>query len=223
MRLPGPADLFRITEQGYAAVERAIGLVPQLVDIIGQVEALMRRVGAVVTAIEDTQRQAAAAIARVERMSDRVGGVLDTAGGLMERAEDVVGRSSHLVRRVEPLLDSYEPLLSRLEPLLTRLADTTSVAEITAVVRLINALPAIVDKVDADILPVLDTLGTVAPDLRDLLDMSKELNELIGSVPGLGRVKRKLEEQQDESRAAAGYTADETPSAAPERRDGVAG
>ena len=64
-------------------------------------------------------------------------------------------------------------------------------------VKLLDALPTIVDKLDAEILPVLDTLATVAPDLRDLLDVSKELNELISSVPGLGRVKKKIEDNQD--------------------------
>ena len=82
-------------------------------------------------------------------------------------------------------------------------------------VKLLDALPAIVDKLDADILPVLDTLATVAPDLRDLLDVSKELNELIGSVPGLGRVKKKIEEKQDSQDE---YRAQEEPAAAPDRR-----
>ena len=82
-------------------------------------------------------------------------------------------------------------------------------------VKLIDSLPSIADKLDADILPVLDTLATVAPDLRDLLDVSKQLNELIGSVPGLGRVKRKIEEDQD---SADEYRATEEPRAAPERR-----
>jgi hypothetical protein len=75
-------------------------------------------------------------------------------------------------------------------------------------------LPPIVGKLDSDILPVLDTLATVAPDLRDLLDVSKELNELIGAVPGLGRVKKRIEERQQE---ADDYRAEEAPPAAPDR------
>ena len=81
--------------------------------------------------------------------------------------------------------------------MLSRIAETTSPHEVDAIVKLIDALPSVVDKLDADILPVLDTLATVAPDLRDLLDASKELNELIASVPGLGRVKRNIEDKQD--------------------------
>ena len=43
----------------------------------------------------------------------------------------------------------------------------------------------------------------------------RELNELIGSVPGLGRVKRRIEEKQaDEDE----YRAEEEPATAPDRR-----
>ena len=57
----------------------------------------------------------------------------------------------------------------------------------------------------------------MAPDLRDLLDICKELSELIGSVPGVGRVKKKIEDAdwQDEYRAL------EEPPAAPDRRASV--
>ncbi len=62
---------------------------------------------------------------------------------------------------------------------------------------MVDTMPEFVAKFRHDILPVLDTLGTVAPDVRDLLDVSKELNEMLGALPGLGRVKRRIEEQQD--------------------------
>jgi hypothetical protein len=104
--------------------------------------------------------------------------------------------------------------LHKLQPILARIADLTTAKEIDAVVDLINAVPSVVDKLDSDILPVLDTLATVAPDLRDLLDICKELSELIGSVPGVSRVKKKIEDSdwQDEYRAL------EEPPAAPDRR-----
>jgi hypothetical protein len=134
---------------------------------------------------------------------------------VIDRTEGVVGRAAALTRRIEPLLDTFQPTLDKLEPMLSRLAETTSPQEIDAIVKLIDALPSVVDKLDADILPVLDTLATVAPDLRDLLDASKELNQLIGSVPGLGRVKRNIEERQDQQDE---YRALEEPPAAPDRR-----
>jgi hypothetical protein len=89
--------------------------------------------------------------------------------------------------------------------------------DVAAVAKLINDLPDIVGKLDRDILPVLDTLGTVAPDLRDLLDVSKDLNEILGSLPGLGRVKRRIEEEQERDEAVREYRAEEEPPSAPDR------
>ena len=76
--------------------------------------------------------------------------------------------------------------------------------------------PTSCEKLDSDILPVLDTLGTVAPDLRDLLDLSRVMNELLGAIPGLGHVKRRAEEGQAEDDAFT-YRAGEEPPTAPER------
>ena len=56
-------------------------------------------------------------------------------------------------------------------------------------------------RVERDVLPVMTTLGTVAPDLHDLLDVSRELNEMLGKLPGLGRIKRRVEEEQEAEQA----------------------
>ncbi len=208
MRIPGPGDLLRVAGDGYQALERTIAMVPRLAAVLTEVESIVRRVGIVVAEVEQTQHRATLAVDHIEAIESRVDAVID-------RTETVVDRAATLTARAEPLLDAFQPTLQKLEPLLARIAETTSPDEVDAVVKLIDALPSIADKLDADILPVLDTLATVAPDLRDLLDVSKQLNELIGSVPGLGRVKRKIEEEQD---AQDGYRAEEEPKAAPERR-----
>lgn len=208
MRIPGPSDLLKLTGQGYEALERAISLVPRLVVIVSEVENIMKRVKVVVSEIESTQHRATVVVTRIEAVVDR-------SEATVGSTEVVVGRAADLTRRIEPLLDRFQPALDKLEPIVTRLAETTSPAEVDAMVELVNALPAIVDKLDTDILPVLDTLATVAPDLRDLLDVSKDLNELIGSVPGLGRVKKKMDEKQE---SQDDYRAQEEPAAAPERQ-----
>ena len=42
--------------------------------------------------------------------------------------------------------------------------------------QLIDHLPRLADKLETDIMPILDSLNSVAPDLHDLLDVSRELN-----------------------------------------------
>ncbi len=117
--------------------------------------------------------------------------------------------------QLTPIVATSAPALQRLAPLLNPLADAATADDVAAVAKLINDLPDIVSKLDRDILPVLDTLGTVAPDLRDLLDVSKDLNDILGSLPGLGRVKRRIEEEQEKDEAAREYRAEEEPPSAP--------
>lgn len=78
--------------------------------------------------------------------------------------------------RADLMLASLEEPTARLLPTLERLAETTSPAEVNALVGLIDRLPLIMSKVDADVIPMLETLSSVAPDLHDLLDVSRELN-----------------------------------------------
>ena len=52
-------------------------------------------------------------------------------------------------------------------------------------------------------LPVLTTLGTVAPDVHELLNVSRELNEILGKIPGVGRLKRRVEEEEGEDETDA--------------------
>jgi ABC-type transporter Mla subunit MlaD len=191
--LPVPAALAHVAGKGVDSIERALSLVPRLVDLVSDAEVLMVRIGAVI---------------------ERTEGVVDRAEAVVSRAEVAVDDVVALTGRLAPLMQDYEPTLTQLQPLLARITDTTDPDEVNAVVTMVNLLPDVVDKFQTDILPVLDTLGTVAPDVRDILDGTKELNELLGALPGLGRVKRRIGEEKVESDA---YRANEEPPAAPDR------
>ncbi len=179
LSLPGPSSLIGAAGKGIDALEQAVSLVPRLNVIVTEVETILLRVQTVVDNLEVTQRRADAAI---------------------DQTAAVVARAGDLTTRAGPLLDQleqFQPTLLRLQPILERLADTTDPDEVAAIVAVVDLLPELVEKLHTDIVPILDTFGTVAPDLRDLLDVSKELNEMLSAVPGLGRVKRRIEEEQD--------------------------
>jgi len=182
--------LFGAAGKGLDAIEQALSLVPRLGVVVAEVEQIVARVQLVVSGIEQTQQRADAVV---------------------EQTAVLVGRAGPLVEQLE----QFEPTLLRLQPILERLAETTEPDEVAAIVAMVDLLPDLVDKCRDDIVPILDTLGTVAPDLRDLLDVSKELNEMLGAVPGLGRMKRKIEEQQD---LEDDLRAEETPPRAPARK-----
>src|SRR6478752_3169468 len=117
----------------------------------------------------------------LERGTDQVEallGAVPRALALPDRAEVLIERASATVARVGGVVDA-------------------ATAEVAALVRLVDQLPALTDQVERDVLPVLTTLGSVAPDLHELLNVSRELNEILGKIPGIGRLKRRVEEDDD--------------------------
>ncbi|MGH3424056.1 MAG: hypothetical protein ACRDO8_04965 [Nocardioidaceae bacterium] len=181
--VPGPRDVLALLERGADSVEQLLAAVPRVVSLLGEAERLVERADALVDQIERTSRSASS--------------VADRAGELVDGAERLVARTEPLVERLTSVLDATEPSLTRLQPTLERLSETTDPREVDAIVALVDLLPSLAQKMETDVLPVLDSLGTVAPDLRDLLDIARELNEVVGEVPGLGRIKRRVESEQD--------------------------
>ena len=204
MMLPWPRELAQLAERGYQALERALALAPRAVALLDQAEALVTRIDALVTSVEATDRRAQAVVTRAE--------------ATVKTTDAVVRQATRLTAQLTPILTASAPALQRLAPLLNPVAEAVTADDVAAVAKLISDLPDIVGKLDRDILPVLDTLGTVAPDLRDLLDVSKDLNEILGSLPGLGRVKRRIEDEQEQHDATREYRAEEEPPSAPARR-----
>ena len=189
MRLPvpGPRDLMSALERGSEQVEALLGAVPRALALLDRAEVLIERASATVDRVVD------AATGEVTR----VGTVVAAAATEIDRVSTVVDGAAVQAGRAGGLLDSLEPSLTKLQPTLKTLADTTHPDEVAALVRLVDHLPALTDQVERDVLPVLTTLGSVAPDLHELLNVSRELNEILGKIPGIGRLKKRVEEDDD--------------------------
>ncbi len=185
MRLPvpGPRDVKQLVERGGDALEQLLGAVPRLGRLLDDAEALLGRVDALVSDIDATRSAADAVVERTD--------------ATVSHADAIISRLTPLTDRLGALLDRLEPPLTALQPTLERLAETTAPSEVDAMVTLVDHLPALAVKMETDIVPVLDSLGSVAPDLHDLLDISRELNDMLGQIPGMGRVKRRVDEQQE--------------------------
>ncbi|SDJ08737.1 hypothetical protein SAMN05444157_1669 [Frankineae bacterium MT45] len=201
--VPWPTEIARLAEHGYQVLERALAFAPRVAALLDRAEELLARADALVSSIEATDRRAQTVVARAE--------------ATVKTTDVVVGEATRLTDQLTPIVAASAPALRRLAPLLAPLADAVTADDVAAVVKLINDLPDIVSKLDRDILPVIDTLGTVAPDLRDLLDVSRDLNEILGALPGVGRAKRRIEEQQDSDDAVREYRAEEEPQPGPNR------
>jgi hypothetical protein len=101
------------------------------------------------------------------------------------------------VTRADDLIGRLEPPLAQLQPTLERLAETTDPREVDAMVALVDQLPLLAAKLEADVIPIMHTLTSVAPDLHDLLDVSRELNEMLAKLPGMGMIKKRVDREQD--------------------------
>lgn len=168
MRLPIP-DPRDLAASLVGLPERLFGLLDSAEGMLGRVEALLER-------IETTRLGADAVVRRVDAT-----------------AADV----EPLVARLGALLDRLEPPLTTLEPTLRTLADTTSPEEVAALVTMVDHVPELTRRLETELLPIMATMGSVAPDIHDLLDVSRELNEMLGKLPGMGRIKKRVEEQQE--------------------------
>lgn len=184
MRLPvpGPRDVLSLLERGGEQLEALLGAVPRVVVLLDDAERLLVR--------------ASAAIERVRE-------VTEAANVVVVRTSGIVDDAQLQVSRVTGLVDTLAPSLERLQPTLQTLADTTSPAEVKALVTLIDQLPELTERLEDDVLPILATLGSVAPDVHDLLTVARELNDMLAKVPGLGRIKRRIDEQEGDDETEA--------------------
>ncbi|HEX3650422.1 MAG TPA: hypothetical protein VHV49_18505 [Pseudonocardiaceae bacterium] len=129
--------------------------------------------------------------------------ILRTIDDLEVRIADSVAKTLSIVDRIEPLVAEFAPTLRQLHPIARRLVESTDPDEVDAVVRLVNDLPELVTKIHADVLPTLTALGSVPDDLREVLVTAKELNQIIASVPGLGRMRHRAVREVFEQDQAA--------------------
>ena len=183
--VPGPSAVLSALERAADAAERLLAAVPQLAALPAVVDRVVADVDGLITRIEATRVAADAVVARTEATRAKADGLIDV--------------STASVERLVVMLDSLEPSVAKLQPTIERLADTTDPREVDALVEFIDHMPVLAEQVERDVLPVMRTLSSVAPDLHDLLDVSRELNEMLGgSCPGMGRVKKRVEEQQQE-------------------------
>jgi ABC-type transporter Mla subunit MlaD len=182
--VPGPRDLLRLTTGSYQALEQAIALVPRLTVLVGQLERIAARAETALDGLDRTRQ-------RADEVSARADALVGQTGQVVAAAQAITGRAG-------ALLDEFEPTLDRLVPVADRLAATTSPAEVDAIVLLVDTMPELVDRLRKEILPILASMTNVAPDVRELLDTTKEFTAILGSLPGLGRIKRRIEEHEEE-------------------------
>lgn len=183
MRLPltPPQHLHDLAADGIGAGRRTLAMLPRVTTLLDTAEQLLDRIGALVLRIEGTEAAAQHTVAEILETQRRARTLLDHHGAT--------------VTRIVATLDDYLPTLHALRPTIQRLGETFEPADADALAASIRAFPEITKQLQDQIIPMLETLKPVAPELHELLATSRALNEIIGVVPGLGRAKRRAEEE----------------------------
>jgi ABC-type transporter Mla subunit MlaD len=186
--LPGPTAVLGSAVAAAEAVETAIGLVPRMAAALTRVEAILDRVDAVVDKAEAVVDSADQATVRTHATLDRADVVTTVAARQSDAAAGVLDR-------IDTALLTWEPTLRRLAPSAERFAETLEKHEVDAAIALVDRLPALLEHMENDVLPVLTRLDRVGPDLHELLAVVEDLRRVITGLPGVGLLRRRGDDE----------------------------
>ena len=178
--------------RGRETVDVLAGLVPRGLALLESAEQLLERADALIERIERTRSDADDVVRRTDE-------VVTSANTLVVRAAGTLASVEPTAERAQELLTGMAPVLDQLKPTLETIASTTSPEEVQALVTLVDQLPKAVDAIKQDIMPILESLGTVSPDIHELLDVTRDLNAMLSRVPGMGLVRRRADESDGDA------------------------
>jgi hypothetical protein len=133
-------------------------------------------------------------VGRVARITDAAEGVVTQATDISANASAVVGQAESATADAAEILHAYAATLRKGAPIAARFVDELSPEEVTAAIRMVDALPQLRDHLVGDVLPLLSKLDQVGPDLHKLLEVTEDLRLAIAGIPGLRMLKRRGEE-----------------------------
>ena len=169
-----------VAAQGPDLARRMTALLPRAVGLLDSAERIITRVEALLD--------------RLEGCEVRVEAVIGQVASTERAARRVVDETAALEDRAQRLFDGYEPVVDGWLRTAAHASERIGPDQVDAMVAYLEFLPML-QTIDRDVVPMMSTLQSVAPDLTELLAVSRGLNELMGSVPGLGRAKRRVDEQ----------------------------
>jgi ABC-type transporter Mla subunit MlaD len=148
-----------------------------------------------IAGVAETRANADNAIAAVAETRAKADEAIVAIGRTTSSADELLRRTDVLIARGEPLIDAYAEPLADLAPSVRRLAETLEPHEVEALVTLIDRLPRLVAHLDEDVLPVLESLGSVGTDVHDLVDTVQDLRQVVKGFPGSRLFRRRGAEE----------------------------
>ncbi|HIW68556.1 MAG TPA: methyl-accepting chemotaxis protein, partial [Candidatus Dietzia merdigallinarum] len=183
-------------------VGTAEGLVLRVDSTVGDAEGLVLRVGSTVGDAESMVVRVGETVGEAEQLVARVAPSLDfvesTIGAVRPVLEELLleegvraEQARVVANRVTELLVVADDVATKLVPVVTRVTDKVDTKEFEAVLEVIDNLPAIIQSVESDVLPIVRSLDSVAPELSEILVVANNCLEALNGIPGFQRLRRR--------------------------------
>ncbi|AOW91642.1 ribulose 1,5-bisphosphate carboxylase large subunit [Rhodococcus sp. WMMA185] len=145
------------------------------VDTAGLIVSLPGRIGSLLDQVE-------ALVARIEAICLGAEAAVARANAVANGAAAVVATAAEASASAQALITIYEPLAHKAAPMAERIMEELSEEEIDATIELVNHLPELTLRMEG-LIPVLTTLGTVSPEIHQLLAEVRGIRQSIHGVP----------------------------------------
>ncbi|GGU31081.1 hypothetical protein [Lentzea flava] len=205
MEIPGMGLAKQALSTAIETTATAAALPGRVLNLIGEVEQLVRKVSGTVDAIDGIVRKADELVERTghvvadaEKAVDEVRAITASAGDVAERAAQVVTTAGQTAHTANELMGVYEPIARQAQPLAKRFVEELSPHEVEAAIKLVDELPVLTEHLTNDILPILATLDRVGPEVHQLLEVTSDMRQAILGIPGFGFMRRRGEKKEEE-------------------------
>ena len=163
----------------YGTAVFAFALPGRIDALLGDVEALMERINSVV----DSAQQVVAEVDKTNTAAD-----------------EIVASAALTSRTALELVELIDPIARKSIPFGQKFVDHLDEDEIDAAIEMVNHLPQLVEHMEATI-PILATLESVAPEMHELLGVTKDVRRAVIGIPGFkffrNRGQERLDDEED--------------------------
>jgi len=154
-------------------------------------------VAALPSRIDDLFSRVDALIASIEEITARAGGVIEAAARTTDDAAGVIVGAGDASERARAMIADIQPIADRGIPLGRRFVDNFSEHELDASIRMVDHLPELMERMEA-IMPILATMDTVAPEIHQLLEVTKDVRKAVIGIPGFKFFRNRGEEKLED-------------------------
>ena len=178
-----------------ATIDSAEGVVRRVDATIDSAEGVVSRVGATVDTADELVLDAGTLVERVVPLLDFADSALAPVKPVVEALLVDAEFDPEVARRVATRLTEVlvwaDKTVSLLEPIAGEVLQSVDPEEIKAVVKFIDHLPALGESLETDIMPVLASMDTVAPEVHQILEVAQQCLEAVAGIPGFQLLRRR--------------------------------